>query len=142
MSALDLSVMHGTLAVCRLPPTVPPPNWALAGNGFLALTRTAGELTVVVPSEAVPERVPREDGWRALRVDTPLDFSMTGVLASLAQPLADADVSIFAISTNDTDYVLVTEDTLERAIEALGAAGHRFAEPEAGTGAAVDEKAR
>ncbi len=142
MTALDLSVLPGTLAVCRLPANVPPPNWALAGNGFLSFTRTEGELSVVAPSQAVPERVPREDGWRALRVDTPLDFSMTGVLASLAQPLAEAGISTFAVATHDTDYLLVKEDSLDGAIEALAAAGHRLAESDSGTEPAIDEKAR
>lgn len=142
MSALDLSVLPGTLAVCRLPASVPPPNWALEGKGFLSFTRTDAELSVVVPSQAVPERVPREDGWRALRVDTPLDFSMTGVLASLAQPVAEAGISIFVIATHDTDYLLVKEESLEAAVDALTAAGHRFPQAEAGTEPAIDEKAR
>ena len=142
MTALDLSVLPGTLAVCRLPASVPPPNWALAGKGFLSFTRSDDELSVVVPSEAVPERVPREDGWRALRVDTPLVFSMTGVLASLAQPLAEAGISTLAIATHDTDYLLVKEESLDAAVEALAAAGHRFAQADPGTEPAIDEKAR
>lgn len=142
MTALDMSVLDGTLAVCRLPASVPPPNWALAGRGFLALCRMQEELSVVVPSEAVPERVRREDGWRALKVDTPLDFSMTGVLASIAGPLADAGISIFAISTHDTDYVLVREDALTDAVEALAAAGHRFAGAQPGRQPATDDEAR
>lgn len=142
MTTLDLSVLPGTLAVCRLPTNVPPPNWALAGNGFLSFTRTESELSVVVPIQAVPDRVPREDGWRALRVDTPLDFSMTGVLASLAQPLAEAGISTFAIATHDTDYLLVKEESLEGAVEALAAAGHRFTQADPGTEPAIDEKAR
>ena len=142
MTALDLSVLPGTLALCRLPANVPPPNWALAGQGFLAFTRTEAELSVVSPSEAVPERVPREDGWRALRVDTPLDFSMTGVLASLTQPLAKAGISIFAISTHDTDYVLVKEDALEGAMQTLVAAGHRFADQQGGRQMATREEER
>lgn len=140
MSGLDLTLLPGTLAVCRLPPNVPPPNWALAGAGFLALTRTPAEISVVVASEAVPERVPREDGWRAVRVDTPLDFSMTGVLASLAVPLADAGVSIFAISTHDTDHLLVKDADASRAMAALEGAGHRFAAPEPGSGGETDDQ--
>jgi hypothetical protein len=126
VSGLDLAVLDGTLAVCRLPANVPPPNWALAGDGFLAFVRAGEELSVVAPSAAVPERVPREDGWRAIGVKGPLDFSLTGVLASLATPLAEAEIPILAIGTHDTDYVLVKEEQLERALEALTAAGHRL----------------
>ena len=126
MSGLDLSVLEGTLAIARLPANVPPPNWALAGNGFLAFTRTEDELSVVAPSAAVPEAAMSDDGWRAIRVSGQVDLSLTGVLASLATPLAEAGVSIFAVSTHDTDYVLVKDETLEEAIAALTAAGHRF----------------
>ena len=68
--------------------------------------------------------VPTEPGWRALQVDGPLDFMLTGVLASLALPLADAGISIFAISSYDTDYVLVKQDKLAGAIDTLRKAGH------------------
>lgn len=126
MSGLDLSVLEGTLAIARLPANVPPPNWALAGNGFLAFARTEDELSVVAPTAAVPEAVVSDDGWRAIRVDGQLDLLLTGVLASLADPLADAGIPIFAISTHDTDYVLVKEESLEPAVAALTAAGHSF----------------
>lgn len=126
MSGLDLAVLEGTLAICRLPAEVPPPNWALAGDGFLAFARTEDELSVVAPSKAVPERAARDDGWRAIRVAGTLDLGQTGVLASLAAPLAEAGIAIFAISTHDTDYVLVKEDRLDAGVAALTAAGHRF----------------
>ena len=126
MSGLDLSVLEGTLAICRLPAGVPPPNWALAGERFLAFVQTEDELSVVAPSDAVPERAVRDDGWRAIRVAGPLDLAQTGVLASIAGPLAEAGVPIFAISTHDTDYVLVKEERLEAAVAALTAAGHNF----------------
>ena len=127
MSGLELSVLEGTLAISRLPANVPPPNWALAGNEFLAFVRTGEELSVVAPRKSVPEAAVGDDGWRAIRVDGQLDLTETGVLASLAAPLADAGVSIFAISTHDTDYVLVKEEKLQDAVAALGAAGHRVA---------------
>ncbi len=126
MSGLQLSVLDGTLAICRLPANVPPPNWALAGNGFLAFARTEDELTVVAPSTSVPAAAVADDGWRAIRVAGPLDLAETGVLASLANPLAAADVAIFAVSTHHTDYVLVKEEALEAAIGALTDAGHCF----------------
>lgn len=88
------------------------------------MTRTADELSLVLPEAARHPDWQAETGWRAFRVDGTLDFSLTGVLASLADPLAAAAVSLFAISTYDTDYVLVREGDLERAMAALAAAGH------------------
>lgn len=79
---------------------------------------------MVCAESAVPAGLRCERAWRALRVEGPLDFALTGVLASLALPLAEAGVSIFAISTFDTDYVLVQEENLERAVNALRLAGH------------------
>ena len=85
-------------------------------------------MTVVCAAARVPADARAERGWRALRVAGPLDFALTGVLAAVAVPLADAGVSIFAVSTFDTDYVLVRADRLEAAVAALRAAGHRVAE--------------
>jgi len=79
----------------------------------------------------VPAGVPSVRGWRSLGVEGPLDFSEIGVLVSIAQPLAEAGVSILAIGTFDTDYVLVRSDDLERALATLAAAGHRVANIEA-----------
>ncbi|MBV9742721.1 MAG: ACT domain-containing protein [Acidobacteriia bacterium] len=97
------------------------PDWAYEGE-FVSITRTADEVSIVCRS--VPENVPCERGWRCLKVRGPLDFSLTGVLSSIAKPLADAAVPIFAISTFDTDYILVFEKHLPQAINALKSAGH------------------
>ncbi|MCC6362920.1 MAG: ACT domain-containing protein [Bryobacterales bacterium] len=104
-------------------PGEPLPAWA-AGGPILSVTRTADELSVVCLQSAVPPSVTRNPGWRALRIAGPLDLSMIGVLLSIAQPLADAGISIFAISTFDTDYVLVKEASLPQAVAALTAEGH------------------
>jgi hypothetical protein len=94
---------------------------------FYSLTRTE-EALAGLPDDAIPPEfitvLPVERGWRALKVAGPLDFSLTGVLASLACPLAEAGISIFAISTFDTDYLLVRAETLARAIQVLGEFGH------------------
>ena len=90
------------------------------------MTRTASELSIVCRDASVPASVTANRGWRAIAVDGTLDFALTGVLAALAAPLAAAGVSIFAMSTYDTDYVLVKQDTLDDAVAALRAAGHRF----------------
>ena len=99
------------------------PSWATRGK-FFSVTRTHEELSVVCPEASVPEGVRSEKGWRALRVSGVLDFSLVGVLASLTAPLAEAGVALFALSTFDTDYLLVKEHDLGKAIEALVAYGH------------------
>lgn len=120
---MELRVLPGRFAVCRLPAVASIPAWALAG-AFVSLTRTADELSIVCAEESVPREVAAERGWRALRVVGTLDFALTGVLAALAVPLAEAGVSIFALSTYDTDYLLVREGDLPRAVAALKHAGH------------------
>lgn len=111
-------------AVCRLAPEDEVPA-GLDSSTLLSVTRTPSELSVVCrESPGLPGRV--EAGWRCLVVDGTLEFDEVGILASLAQPLAAAGVSLFAISTYDTDYVLVKEEKLELAMESLRAAGHRF----------------
>jgi hypothetical protein len=111
------------MSVCRLDPTAEVPDWAIAG-GFFSVTRTAEELSVVCPEDSVPEDVRCEGGWRALKLEGPFEFSEVGVLASVAVPLAEAGVGIFAVSTFDTDYVLVKEEQLEPAVAALRGRGH------------------
>jgi hypothetical protein len=120
---LALVVLGDRLAVCRLDRGDGVPGWA-TGGGFFSITRTHDELSVVCPEHLVPEGVRAERGWRAIRVEGPIPFSAVGVLASLARPLAGAGVSLFAVSTFDTDYVLVKEDELPRAIDILQASGH------------------
>jgi uncharacterized protein len=122
---LALSILPETLAVTRLPPASPVPAWAHAGP-LQSVTRTADELSIVCAAGAVPDGSKSERGWRALRVAGPLDFSLTGVLVSLLAPLADAAVTVFAVSTHDTDYLLVKEESLARAADALRRAGHRL----------------
>ena len=122
---LTLAVLGDTLAICRLPNDAPLPDWALRGE-FFAITRTPDELSIVCRQSLVPESVKCESDWRGLKVVGTLDFSLTGILASLAVPLAEANISIFAISTYDTDYLLVKETNLENAIAVLTAAGHRI----------------
>lgn len=126
LRTLTLSVLPETFAVCRLGPAEPIPDWALAANSFLSLTRTSDELSIVCPESAVPGDVQWERGWRVLKVDGPLDFAHTGILASLTTPLAEAGVSVFAVSTFDTDYLLVKQRVLNRARSVLTRAGHRF----------------
>lgn len=120
---LELSVLPGRFAVCRLGPSSPVPPW-LPERGFVSVTRTADELSIVCEESCVPADVTAQAGWAVLALRGPFEFSDVGVLASLAEPLAKADIGIFVISTFDTDYLLVARENLERAATALTAAGH------------------
>jgi hypothetical protein len=120
-----LSLLPGTFAICRLGPEAIIPDWANAG-GFVSITRTSDELSIVCLEVNVPAGVKADRGWRCFKVEGPLDLSLTGVLASLANPLAEARINIFAISTFDTDYLLVKEDKVSRASEVLIRSGHRL----------------
>lgn len=121
--ALALTLLSGPLAVCRLPAGAPLPPWALGGE-LSSITRTADELSIVCREAAVPPAVQAEGGWVALKVTGPLDFALTGVLAALSVPLAQAGIPLFVLSTYDTDYLLVKQTRLEEAAAALRAQGH------------------
>ena len=122
-NGLHLTLLPERLAVCKLPAGSLVPKWATAG-AVRSITWTSDGTSVVCAEEAVPESVQAEAGWRALMVAGPLDFALTGILLAIAQPLERAAVSIFAMSTYDTDYVLVRESSLGAALDALTAAGH------------------
>jgi hypothetical protein len=100
------------------------PSWI--GGEFWSITRTYDELSIVCPQECVPSGVLYEGGWRVLKVLGPLSFALTGILASISGALAEAGISIFALSTYDTDYILVKASQLEGAIEALRKQGVEF----------------
>ena len=116
--SLELRVLAGRFAVCRLAPDAPVPA------DFWSVTRTEDELSVICAEDAVPAGAAAEHGWRSLRVAGPLDFALTGVAAALTAPLAAARVSVLAVATFDTDYLFVREESLGRAVAALEAAGH------------------
>jgi putative acetyltransferase len=119
----SLLLLDGTFGVCRLASDASIPTWATAG-GFLSITRTTDELSVVCRQDAVPEGILCERGWRCWRVAGTIPFSVVGVLASLTAPLAEAGISVFAISTFDTDYLLVKEQDLMAALDALRRQGY------------------
>ena len=124
---LTLSVREGRFAVCRLDPAGGLPEWATRGEIY-SVTRAPGELSVVCAEQDVPPGVVCEAGWSCLGVHGPLDFALCGVLASLTAPLADAGVAVFALSTHDTDYLLVKHGDLVRAVDALVRHGHAVVE--------------
>ena len=121
--SLTLEILAETLAVCRLDANAALPDWAIAGH-FFSLTRTYDELSVVCEAGQVPEGIQAEKNWRAFRVSGLIDFDLVGILAAVVNPVAEADLGLFAISTFDTDYLLVKSKNFERAVEVLSAAGH------------------
>jgi len=123
---MELRVLDDVLALVRLAADAAVPAW-VAGRDLLAVVRTRRELSLVCRDDTVPPSVTEvERGFRAIAVVGTLDFVEIGVVASLAVPLAEAGISIFGISTYDTDHILVRDDKLEEAKRALTAAGHTF----------------
>jgi len=120
---LILSIQPETLAVCRLDRDARIPDWALSGS-FLSITRTDEELSIVTPQINVPEGIRKDEGWRWLKVEGTLDFALTGVIASLTMPLAFEGISVFVVSTYETDYLLVKERSLSKAARILSENGH------------------
>jgi uncharacterized protein len=121
---LRLFLLRGRFAICQLPagatPPDPPPQAAL-----WSLTRSEGELSLVLPEEFAERRWRVESGYRCLVVQGPIPFSAVGILAQLSSALADAAVPLFALSTFDTDYLLVPDEHLTTAIQALQGRGCR-----------------
>jgi|ERR1022692_4005780 hypothetical protein len=117
--------LPGPYAIVRLPPGTPIPNWATKGD-FTSITRTADELSVVCPADNVPKELLSGPRWIGLKLEGPFPFSQTGVLLSFIEPLSSNGVPIFAVSTFDTDYVLVQEEFAGAAIDALQQAGHEL----------------
>ncbi|MBW3577108.1 MAG: ACT domain-containing protein [Actinobacteria bacterium] len=123
---MELDVHPTVLAICRLDPSRAIPAWATGAAGpLVSVTRTSDELSVVIPEHAVPRSVRYEGSWLGMSVRGPLEFSLTGVVAGLSAPLADAGIPIFVVSTFDTDWLLVRADDIDHAVEALGGAGHQ-----------------
>ena len=123
---LPLELLPDTLAICRLEPGAPVPSWAGEPSPFLTISRTPEELSITTLQSTVPAGVRCERDYRAVRVRGPLPLHLVGILAAIADPLAAAGVSIFAISTYDTDYVLVKAPELESALNVLRQAGHQI----------------
>ncbi|HEX6533556.1 MAG TPA: ACT domain-containing protein [Gemmatimonadaceae bacterium] len=131
------------VALCRLSPSEPVPAWTAEAREFLTVSRTPTELSIVADESVVPPAADAQRGYRVLRVEGPLPLELVGVFAAMAGPLAAMNVPIFPIATYDTDYLLVHDAMLERAIAALTSAGHvvRYAATDAPSGAERDEVA-
>jgi len=120
---LELTLLPERFAISRLGADSPIPAWATQGP-FFSVTRTGDELSIVAEVSRVPVDVKSQAGWRVLKVHGPFALSVIGVLAALASPLAEAKISLFAVSTFDTDYLLIASETLPAAIAVLERAGH------------------
>ena len=122
---MKLNVLPWDLTVCK---TASAEGIDLSA-GFYFIGKTDEEVSLVCRTEDTPaDTVAREDGWRGFRVAGVLDFSLTGILAKLSAVLAEQGIGIFAVSTYNTDYILVKKDNLGRALAALAAAGYEVAE--------------
>ena len=124
MKRLTVDIAPGDYTVCRLPAGTTPP--VIDAAGLVSITSTPTEVSIVCPTTHAPETEDAHPGWRLLTVRGPLEFDLTGIMAALAGELAAAGVSLFAVSTYDTDHVLVKATDLERATNALREAGHEI----------------
>ncbi|HVM56527.1 MAG TPA: ACT domain-containing protein [Gaiellaceae bacterium] len=120
---MRLRSLDDLYAIVRLDPGEALPEW-VTESPFWSVTRSDSELSIVCAQDDIPDGASAERGWCALELVGPLDFTLTGVVASLVSPLADAAVPIFVVSTFETDYLLVRETDYARAVAALEAAGH------------------
>jgi len=118
---IRMTTLDGRFAVCRLAADSPLPSWP--SGTFVSITRTPDELSIVCDESSVPDDVRAERDWRALRVEGPIPFEVTGVAAGICLPLAAAGISVFLVATFDTDYLLVKAEAYGRAVDALRASG-------------------
>jgi len=117
--------LPGIFAVCRLPPDTRVPEWAGRGT-FNSITRTGDEVSIVCPLEHVPVEHKPDIRWCCFQLAGPFAFSQVGILASFIDPLAARGIPIFAVSTYDTDYVLISERFSAAAVACLKKAGHEM----------------
>ncbi len=120
---MRLRTLPDLYAIVRLDPDSAVPDWVY-DSPFWSVTRSDSELSIVCSEEDLPDDDAAERGWCALELVGPLDFTLTGVVASLVSPLADDEVPIFILSTFETDYLLVRETDFARAVDSLRTAGH------------------
>jgi len=123
---MELKVLEKNYSIIKLDENHPLPKWVESQQLF-SFTKTEDETSIVCEDSAVPHDVIAERNWKIIKVNQKLDFGLTGVLSSIAKPLAENKISIFALSTYDTDYILVKNEDLERAKTTLKIAKFRFA---------------
>jgi uncharacterized protein len=118
-------MLPGAYTIVRLEADAVVPEWASKGE-FASITRTADELSIVCLAGNLPRNVNTPEHWTCLKLEGPFPFSLTGVLLSFIEPLSTNEIPIFAVSTYDTDYVLIQEEYVDRALSILDAAGHQL----------------
>ena len=121
--ALNISVLPGNFAVCRLGPNDPAPEFS-GSELFSLVCRTSDELSIICEEHLTPTDSVVVKGWACLKVEGPFDFSEIGVIASISKLLAEAEISLLSLSTFETDYVMIKWNQVEQAVEALRAGGH------------------
>lgn len=122
---LTMKLLKEKYGVCSLNKEDAIPEWAQCDQ-FYSITKTMDELSVVCPQDCIPGNIKCEKEWRIIKVEGPLDFSLIGILASISTILANKGISIFAVSTYDTDYILVKEKDITSAIDALTAENYKI----------------
>ncbi|MBD7911685.1 ACT domain-containing protein [Clostridium sp. Sa3CVN1] len=122
---MNIKVLEENYIVCRLDNEEVVPRW-VNSKKFTSITRTEDELSIVCEDKNIPQEIKVERTWRILKIEGPLDFSLIGILSNISSILAEEKISIFAISTFDTDYILVKEEDLEKTINTLIANGHNI----------------
>ncbi|KAB8127385.1 ACT domain-containing protein [Gracilibacillus oryzae] len=125
---MQLRKLSATFSIVKIDPSDNIPSWAVS-DLFISITKTDEELSIVCPTDNVPDNaqvIAIEHDWKCIKIEGMLDFALTGILASLANPLADNNISIFAISTYNTDFLMVKSEVFEKAKEVLEAEGHQF----------------
>ncbi|MPN37299.1 hypothetical protein SDC9_184815 [bioreactor metagenome] len=123
--ALSMKLIKGLFGVCRLDRDELLPGWA-SRSSFYSITKTLDELSIVCSQDNIPKDIKCEKDWRSLKVEGPLDFSLIGILSSISTILAQRGISIFAVSTYDTDYILVKDKDIDTAIAVLSKEGYEI----------------
>lgn len=122
---MKLKLDNGKYVVCRLEKNEKIPTW-INTEKFYSITKTEDELSIVCLDENIDENIKCEKGWRVLKIQGPLDFSLVGILSKISVILAENNISIFAISTYDTDYILVKEESIEKTIKVMTENGYNI----------------
>jgi uncharacterized protein len=123
MRSLDLKVFPGEYSILKFPPTADIPSWIFS-SAFMSITRAEDEISIVIPSGQIKTEFEESKAWRLLKLIGPFDFNLTGILASVLNPLAEEGIGIFALSTYNTDYVMVQSKDLDATTKVLKAASH------------------
>ena len=121
--SIKLKILPQAYAIARLDPEAAIPDWA-DGAGFVSISRTDDELSIVCVEGRVPQSARKDAGWTCLKLLGPFEFGETGIVLSIIRPLSENGLGIFIVSTFDGDHLLVKTSDLEKAVTLLAQAGH------------------